>query len=123
MRESVIYQEILEEGRQEGRQSGLQEGRQSGLQEGRQAGLQEGRQSGLQEGRQAGLQEGRQEGRQSGEVALVLRLVQRRMGAMDEAIASRIRSLPMEQLETLAEALLDFTQPQELITWLDHHPQ
>ncbi len=35
MRESAIYREILEEGRQEG----LQKGRQEGLQEGRQEGI------------------------------------------------------------------------------------
>ncbi len=45
MRESVIYQDILEEGREEGEEKGLQKGRQ----EGRQEGLQEGRQEGKEE--------------------------------------------------------------------------
>ena len=44
LRESWAFQEILQEGLQEGRQKGLQEGRQKGLQEGRQKGLQEGQQ-------------------------------------------------------------------------------
>lgn len=35
MRESVIYQDILEEGREEGEEKGRQEGRQEGLQEGK----------------------------------------------------------------------------------------
>ncbi|BBH40350.1 hypothetical protein myaer102_29060 [Microcystis viridis NIES-102] len=35
MRESVIYQDILEEGEEKGRQEGLQKGRQEGLQEGK----------------------------------------------------------------------------------------
>ncbi|CCI03925.1 conserved hypothetical protein [Microcystis aeruginosa PCC 9443] len=39
MRESVIYQDILEEGEEKG----LQKGRQEGLQKGRQEGLQEGK--------------------------------------------------------------------------------
>ena len=43
MRESAVYQEILQEGRQEGLQKGLQEGLQKGLQEGRQEGLLEGK--------------------------------------------------------------------------------
>jgi predicted transposase/invertase (TIGR01784 family) len=43
MRESAVYQEILQEGRQEGLQKGLQEGRQEGLQKGRQEGLLEGK--------------------------------------------------------------------------------
>ncbi|GCA71721.1 hypothetical protein MiYa_03263 [Microcystis aeruginosa NIES-2519] len=33
MRESVIYQDILEEGEEKGRQEGLQEGRQEGKEE------------------------------------------------------------------------------------------
>ncbi|AKE63610.1 Mobile element protein [Microcystis aeruginosa NIES-2549] len=41
MRESVIYQDILEEGREEGEEKGRQEGRQEGLQEGRQEGKEE----------------------------------------------------------------------------------
>jgi predicted transposase/invertase (TIGR01784 family) len=35
MRESVIYQDILEEGREEGEEKGLQKGRQEGRQEGK----------------------------------------------------------------------------------------
>ncbi|MEM8640748.1 MAG: Rpn family recombination-promoting nuclease/putative transposase [Cyanobacteria bacterium P01_G01_bin.54] len=35
MRESVIYQDILQMGRQEGRQEGIEEGRQEGIEEGR----------------------------------------------------------------------------------------
>jgi len=41
MRESVIYQDILEEGEEKGLQKGRQEGRQEGLQEGRQEGKEE----------------------------------------------------------------------------------
>jgi len=51
MKESAVYQEILQEGRQEGLQKGRQEGRQEGLQKGRQEGLQKGRQEGLLEGK------------------------------------------------------------------------
>jgi len=43
MKESAVYQEILQEGRQEGLQKGRQEGRQEGLQKGRQEGLLEGK--------------------------------------------------------------------------------
>jgi predicted transposase/invertase (TIGR01784 family) len=41
MRESVIYQDILEEGREEGEEKGRQKGRQEGLQEGLQEGKEE----------------------------------------------------------------------------------
>ena len=72
----------------------------------------------LAEGRQEGLQEGRQEGRQEGEAAVTLRLLTRRCGPLSEATTARIQSLPLEQLESLAEALLDFQGADDLTTWL-----
>ena len=65
-----------------------------------------------------GRQEGREEGRQEGEVALALRLLTRRCGPLSEATTARIQSLPLEQLESLAEALLDFQSADDLTTWL-----
>jgi predicted transposase/invertase (TIGR01784 family) len=53
----------------------VEQGRQAGRQEGREAGRQAGRQEGRQEGRQAGRQEGREAGRQEGELATIERLV------------------------------------------------
>jgi predicted transposase YdaD len=73
MRESVIYQDILEEGRQE-------------------------------------------EG-----VTMVLRLLTRRFGELDEGLRSRIAALPLPLLEELGEALLDFSQRADLDTWLASH--
>ena len=72
----------------------------------------------LAEGRQEGLQEGRQEGRQEGEAAVTLRQLARRCGPLSEATTARIQSLPLEQLEALAEALLDFQGADDLMTWL-----
>ncbi|MFN9675839.1 MAG: Rpn family recombination-promoting nuclease/putative transposase, partial [Microcystis sp.] len=43
MRESVIYQDILEEGREEGEEKGLQKGRREGEEKGLQKGLQAGK--------------------------------------------------------------------------------
>ena len=34
---------------------------------------------------------------------------------------ARIQALPLEQLELLAEALLDFSGPTDLQAWLDNH--
>lgn len=67
------------------------------------------------------LQEGLQQGLQQGEVALVLRLLQKRIGPLDQTLESQIRSLSIEQLEALGEALLDFTQPDNLTHWLQHN--
>ncbi|MFB2938066.1 DUF4351 domain-containing protein [Aerosakkonemataceae cyanobacterium BLCC-F154] len=85
MRESVIYQEILQEGRQEG------------------------------------LQEGRQEGFQQEAFALIVRLLTRKFGTIDEGIRSHLSTLPVALLEDLAEALLDFNSIADLPIWLETH--
>ena len=79
-----------------------------------QEGLQEGRQEGLQEGRQEGLQEGRQEG----EATLIIRQLTRLLGNLPEPQVQQIRSLPQAKLEALGEALLDFASPADLQHWL-----
>ncbi|MFM6005213.1 MAG: DUF4351 domain-containing protein [Sphaerospermopsis kisseleviana] len=66
-----------------------------------------------------GLQQGRQEGRQEGETQLVLRLLQRRLGTLDDTLKQQIQMLPVEQLESLAEELLDFRDIQQLQSWLE----
>ncbi|MBM5786155.1 MAG: DUF4351 domain-containing protein [Cyanobacteria bacterium K_DeepCast_35m_m1_288] len=58
------------------------------------------------------------EGRQEGEAAVTLRLLARRCGPLSEATTARIQALPLEQLEALAEALLDFEGAEDLATWL-----
>ena len=62
--------------------------------------------------------QGRLEGRQEGELELALRLLRRRCGELNPQQEARIRSLRLEQLETLAEALLDFKGPSDLEAWL-----
>jgi predicted transposase YdaD len=66
---------------------------------------------------QQGLQQGRQEGRQEGEVALITRLLTRRLGEVDSLLMERIRGLSTEQLEELGVALLDFSNMADLIAW------
>ena len=46
------------------------------------------------------------------------RQLNRRCGPLSEATTARIQSLPLEQLEDLAEALLDFQGPDDLTAWL-----
>jgi predicted transposase YdaD len=65
-----------------------------------------------------GLQEGRQEGRRDEAAAVALRLLNRRCGPLTDATTAQIQALPLEQLEALADALLDFTGPDDLATWL-----
>ncbi len=72
---------------------------------------------------QQGRREGRQEGRQEGELTLILRLLTRRFGTVDPQLLEQIRSLSIEQLESLAEALLDFSTVTDLVTWLEQQDQ
>jgi predicted transposase YdaD len=58
------------------------------------------------------------EGRQEGEAAMTLRLLNRRCGPLSEATTAQIQALPLEQLEALADALLDFQGPADLAAWL-----
>jgi predicted transposase YdaD len=60
-------------------------------------------------------------GRQEGEVAVTLRLLNRRCGPLSDATTAQIQALPLEQLEALADALLDFQGPADLAAWLAAH--
>ncbi|NJK33871.1 MAG: Rpn family recombination-promoting nuclease/putative transposase [Oscillatoriales cyanobacterium SM2_2_1] len=77
----------------------------------------ETREEALMEGRQEGRQEGWQEGRQEGESRLLMRQLTRRFGQIPSAIASQIPTLPLEQMEELGEALLEFQSIQDLEAW------
>jgi predicted transposase YdaD len=64
------------------------------------------------------MEQGIAEGRVEGERALILRLLNRRIGDVSLDLRSQIQSLPLTQLEALGEALLDFSQPDDLVEWL-----
>ncbi|MBW4553630.1 MAG: Rpn family recombination-promoting nuclease/putative transposase [Aphanocapsa sp. GSE-SYN-MK-11-07L] len=68
----------------------------------------------LQEGRQ----EGKQEGKQEGELTVIMRQLNRRLGKIAPEIEAELRGLSSPQLESLAEALLDFQQVADLQAWL-----
>jgi len=75
---------------------------------------------GLSELRQTRVyQEALEEGRQREGVALVLRQLNRRVGVMSRELQAKVEALSLEQVEALAEALLDFSQVEELVSWLD----
>jgi hypothetical protein len=64
----------------------------------------------------------REELRHTREAAkITLRLLTRRCGPLNPATTTRIEALPLEQLEELAEALLDFQAPADLAAWLEAH--
>lgn len=67
------------------------------------------------------LDRGRQEGEAQGEAKVTIRQLNRRCGPLSDATTARIQALPLEQLETLADALLDFAGAADLEAWLSEH--
>ena len=75
----------------------------------------------FQKGEQRGRQQGEQRGRQLGEQRTVIRQLNRRFVEIDLLLLDRIRMLTVEKLDDLAEALLDFSEIADLVTWLNQH--
>jgi hypothetical protein len=82
-----------------------------------------GREEGRQEGRQEGRKEGRQEGRQEAAVSLLIRLARKRFPGFGPEDEAAIRQRPLEDLESLAEALLDFQSIADLRQWVGERSQ
>jgi len=72
----------------------------------------------IEEGRQEGEAQGEARGRAAEAASVTLRQLNRRCGPLSDATSARIQALPLEQLEALADALLDFTGPGDLAMWL-----
>jgi predicted transposase YdaD len=81
------------------------------------------KQEGRAEGRVEGRAEGIVEGRLKGGRRFILRILNRRFGEIDASLAEKVNLLSMEQLEALAEALLDFSALTDLEAWLYHEVQ
>jgi predicted transposase/invertase (TIGR01784 family) len=69
----------------------------------------------FQEGEDKGVLRGKREEAQS----LIIRLLMRRIGNMTPTVQAQVQALSLTQLESLGEALLDFSEPADLITWID----
>jgi Domain of unknown function (DUF4351) len=69
---------------------------------------------------QAAEDRGRKLGERREEV-LIIRLLNRRVGDVSLQNQEQIKSLPLEKLDDLGEALLDFTGMEDLTTWLDNN--
>ncbi len=57
-------------------------------------------------------------GYERGQQELVLRQLHKRVGELPQEVIEEIQTLPVKQLETLGEALLDFTDVDDLLRWL-----
>ena len=73
----------------------------------------------IEEGRQEGEAQGEARGRAAEAASVALRQLGRRCGLLSDATTAEIQALPLEQLEALAEALLDFSGPTDLTAWLE----
>ena len=73
-----------------------------------------------EEGRVEGLTQGLTQGRVEGQSNTILRLLNRKLGNLSEEIATRIKSLEPNQLDTLTEDLLDFQAFEDLERWLSN---
>ena len=67
------------------------------------------------------MEKGIEKGKQAEAEAVCLRQLRKRLGSVDSESESRIGQLPVERLEELAEALLDFSSASDLTAWLDRH--
>jgi predicted transposase YdaD len=67
------------------------------------------------------LAEGQAQGRRAEAASMTLRLLTHRCGPLSPATTARIQSLPLEQLEALGLALLDFSGADDLAAWLALH--
>ncbi len=68
-----------------------------------------------------GRLEGEARGRASEAAEVALRQLNLRCGSLSEATTARIQALPLQQLEVLTDALLDFSGPADLAAWLSAH--
>ncbi|MEG4960796.1 MULTISPECIES: Rpn family recombination-promoting nuclease/putative transposase [unclassified Microcoleus] len=73
---------------------------------------------GTEKGRKEGREEGREEGIKTGQIALIIRLLERRVGAVTPEVQTQIGELSIDQLENLGEALLNFNDISDLTAWL-----
>jgi hypothetical protein len=69
-----------------------------------------------------GIAKGREEEREEGlerQRSLILRILNRQLGAIGESSIAQVKTLSFDRLEALADALFDFTSVDDLTSWLD----
>ena len=67
------------------------------------------------------IEQGRAEGRAEGEATLILKLLSKRFGDVPSSISDKIRALPLPDLESLGEGILDFKTLDAVRDWLESH--
>jgi predicted transposase YdaD len=72
----------------------------------------------LREGRAEGRAEGLEQGRTVGQRILLLKMLTRKLGNLPSDVTTKVSDLNLQELETLAEAIFDFTSVEDLRSWL-----
>ena len=62
---------------------------------------------------------GIEKGKQEEAATLILRQLKRRVGEIGGELEQQVSAMPLEKLEELGEALLDFTGEADLKNWLE----
>ena len=75
----------------------------------------------VQEWMEEGRLEGEARGRAAEATSMAIRQLSRRCGPLSAATTARIQAMPLQQLEALADALLDFAGADDLASWLAEH--
>ncbi|MCT7979149.1 Rpn family recombination-promoting nuclease/putative transposase [Laspinema olomoucense] len=68
---------------------------------------------------QKGLEQGLNQGKKQEAIAMIMRPITRRFGSLEPDVINRLDALTTAQLEDLNEALFDFTEVTDLVTWLE----
>jgi predicted transposase YdaD len=66
------------------------------------------------------FREAKEEGAIGHAQSMILRQLNRKVGSISDATLTKIKSLSIEQLDNLGDALLDFGSIDDLTTWLDN---
>lgn len=90
------------------------------IQDATEQGIEQGIVRGIEQGIVRGIERGIEQGIVREAVSFVMRLLNRRFGSIAPDIEERIRSLPVNRLEDLGEALLDFQSEADLISWIEN---
>lgn len=64
-----------------------------------------------------------QEVKEEAELEILLRLLKKRFGGLSAALEGEIGSLSQAQLESLAEAIFDFSDLADVQAWLNTHTE
>ncbi|MFM6847336.1 MAG: DUF4351 domain-containing protein, partial [Dolichospermum sp.] len=78
----------------------------------------------MEQGIEKGIEQGIEQGRQEAivkEKDLIVRQIKRKVGNIDMELETRVKSLNLEVIELLAEAIFDFATAEDLRNWLDKH--